>query len=71
MGDPVADIVQASGTDVEDGAVKAAEFWIKLKRWLDEFTEGKKVLTPCVEPVGSEEHGEEKDDHWICLQRHE
>ena len=22
-------------------------------------------LTPCVEPVGGEEHGEEEDDPWV------
>ncbi len=34
LGDPKADVVQASRTDVEDGAVEAPEFWMELKRRL-------------------------------------
>jgi hypothetical protein len=32
---------------------------------LNSQVEKKRELTPCVEPIGSQEHREEKNNHWV------
>ena len=75
--EPVDEVVERASADVEQRAVVVVELCrakgqasgVRRQVCALQSHEPGEVLTPCVEPVRCEEHGEEEDDHGVGLQR--
>ena len=64
--EPVHEVVQRPSTDVEDGAVEVVELCAVVSGYSQ--SEIASMLTPCVEPVTGEEHGEQKEDPRVATE---
>jgi hypothetical protein len=70
LSSPINEIVQAAGADVEQGPIIIIEFWKNTYQPLAVLFSCNVWLTPSVEVVAGEEHGEQEDDPRVRPQGH-